>query len=220
MVYPIELRTNANNGDEHEDDYATTPRNYYSADLAWSQVINQRLQVSFDGELIYQKGYLGLPFHRVYFNDASVHVEHLPSTRFKVPLGVRANYFLGDKFIIRTWYRNYHDDWCINSNTLQIETSVKINPFFSITPFYRYYQQSAVKYFAPYEDHTTDDEYYTSNYDLSKFNSNFFGAGFRIAPPKGVFNIQHVNALEIRYGHYKRSDGLSSNIVSLSLKFK
>jgi uncharacterized protein DUF3570 len=178
------------------------------------------LQVSVDAELIYQKGYLGLPFHRVYFNDASVHVENLPSTRLKIPLGLRANYFFGDKLIIRSWYRNYLDDWGINSNAVQLETSIKINPFFSITPFYRYYQQSAVKYFARNEEHTTGDEFYTSNYDLSKFNSNFFGAGFRIAPPKGVFNVQHLNALELRIGHYKRTDGLNSNIVSLSLKFK
>ena len=224
LVYPIELRADSTSSgggrDEHENHYASTPRNSFSGSLSWSQIINQRLQVMVDGEVIYQSGYLGLPFHRVYFNDATVHVENLPSTRLKIPLGLRANYFIGDKFIVRTWYRNYHDDWGINSNAFQGEISVKINPFFSITPFYRYYQQSAAKYFAPYEAHTAKDEFYTSNYDLSKFNSNFFGAGFRIAPPKGVFNIQHVNALEVRVGHYKRTDGLNSNIVSLSLKFK
>jgi hypothetical protein len=103
---------------------------------------------------------------------------------------------------------------------VQLETVVKLTPFFSITPFYRFYQQSASKYFAPYQAHTAADEFYTSNYDLSKFNSNFYGAGFRISPPKGVFNMQHVNALEMRYGHYQRTDGLNSNIISLSLKFK
>jgi hypothetical protein len=173
-----------------------------------------------DGELIYQDGYLGLPFHRVYFTDGSIHVEALPSTRLKIPLGLRANYFIGDKVILRTWYRNYHDDWGINSNALQVETVVKLTPFFSITPFYRFYQQSAAKYFAPYEQHTAADEFYTSNYDLSKFNSNFFGAGFRIAPPSGIFNIQHLNALEVRYGHYSKTNGMHSNIISLSLKFK
>ena len=88
-----------------------------------------------EGELVYQQGYLGLPFHRVYFADNSVHVENLPSTRLKIPLGIRANYFIGDKFILRTWYRNYHDDWGINSNTVQVETVVKLTPFFSVTPF-------------------------------------------------------------------------------------
>jgi hypothetical protein len=170
--------------------------------------------------MIYQHGYLGLPFHRVYFKDQSVHVENLPSSRLKIPLGLRANYFIGDKLILRTLYRYYHDDWGINSNALQVETVVKLTPFFSITPFYRYYQQSAVNYFAPYATHTADEAYYTSNYDLSKFNSNFFGVGFRMAPPDGVFKIQHVGALEVRYGHYKKTTGMNSNIISLNIKFK
>ena len=128
--------------------------------------------------------------------------------------------FAGDKLIFRTWYRNYHDDWGIKSNTIQLETVYKITPFFSVTPFYRYYQQSAADQFAGFQQHTTADEFYTSNYDLSKFNSNFYGAGFRIAPPNGVFKIKHLNSLEIRYGHYGRTTGMNSDIVTLHLKFK
>jgi hypothetical protein len=219
LIYPVELR-NSGGGEHDEDNYASASRNSFSGNLAWSQIINQRLQLVIDGELIYQKGYLGLPFHRVYFNDASVHVENLPSTRLKIPLGLRANYFIGDKFILRTWYRNYHDDWGINSNAVQVETSVKITPFFSITPFYRFYQQSATKYFAPYGAHTANDQLFTSNYDLSNFTSHFFGAGCRVAPPKGVFNQQHLSALEIRAGHYAKNNGMNSNIISLSIKFQ
>jgi hypothetical protein len=219
LIYPIELRTN-NGGGGDENNYPSTPRNSVSGSLGWSQIINKQFQISLDAEMIYQHGYLGLPFHRVYFKDQSVHVENLPSSRLKIPVGLRANYFIGDKFILRTWYRYYHDDWGINSNALQVETVVKLTPFFSITPFYRYYQQSAVDYFAPYATHAANETYYTSNYDLSKFNSNFFGAGFRMAPPDGVFKIQHVGALEVRYGHYKKTTGMNSNIISLNIKFR
>jgi hypothetical protein len=220
LIYPIELRTANGSGSRDENDYATTPRNSISGSLGWSQIINKRFQVSLEAEMIYQHGYLGLPFHRVYFNDQTVHVENLPSSRLKIPLGIRANYFISDKFILRTWYRYYYDDWGINSNALQVETVLKLTPFFSVTPFYRFYQQSAVNYFAPYEMHTVADKFYTSNYDLSKFNSNFFGAGFRIAPPGGVFKIQHLNAMEVRYGHYQKTNGMNSNIISLNLKFR
>ena len=219
LIYPIELRTGTGTSGE-DDDYATTPRNTFNLDLSWSQIINQRLQVMLDGEVVYQHGYLGLPFHRVYFADNTVHVENLPSSRLKIPMSIRANYFISDKFILRTWYRYYHDDWNINSNTLQLETVVKFTPFFSVTPFYRFYQQTAADHFAPYRVHTAADTYYTSNYDLSKFNSSFFGAGFRIAPPDGVFKIQHWNSLELRYGHYKKNIGMNSDIISLNVKFK
>jgi hypothetical protein len=217
LIYPVELR----NGSSREgDDYATTGRNTFSGGASWSQIINKNLQVLLEGEVVYQQGYLGLPFHRVFFDDNSVHVENLPSTRLKIPLGLRANYFIGDKFILRTWYRNYRDNWGINSNAVQVETVFKLNPFLSITPFYRFYQQSAANYFAPYQVHTAADEFYTSNYDLSKFNSNFFGAGFRISPPEGVFKLNHFNSLELRYGHYLKTTGMNANIISINLRFK
>jgi hypothetical protein len=138
----------------------------------------------------------------------------------KIPLGIRANYFFGDKVILRTWYRNYHDNWGVKSNTVQVETVFKATPFFSVTPFYRFYQQNAADYFAPYKVHTAADAFYTSNFDLSKFNSNFYGAGIRLAPPGGVFKIQHLSQLELRYGHYQRTTGMNSNIISLNLEFK
>jgi hypothetical protein len=96
---------------------------------------------------------------------------------------------------------------------------VKLTPFFSVTPFYRYYTQSAANYFAAYEQHKTTDTYYTSNYALSAFNSHFFGAGIRVAPPKGLFN-SHLSSLELRFGHYTQTTDLVSNVVSLHLQFK
>lgn len=213
-ILPVELRTG--NG----EDYSSKSRNSYSSSFSYSQIVNQRLQLMFLLDLVYQKGYLGLPFHRVYYNDNSVHREELPSSRFKIPIGFRANYFVGDNIIVRSFYRYYHDDWGINAHTIDLETAVKINPFFSVAPFYRYYTQSAADYFAPYQQHTVADIYYTSNYDLSKFNSNFYGAGFRITPPKGVFGFSHFNMLELRYGHYTKTTGMKADIVSLNLKFK
>ena len=218
-ILPVELRPNNGGGDD--DDYGSKARNSFSTSLSYSQVINKNLQVMFLLDLVYQKGYLGLPFHRVYFlNENLPHVENLPDSRFKLPLGFRANYFAGDKVIIRTFYRYYRDDWGLNAHTFELETPVKVTPFFSITPFYRYYNQGAVDYFSPFKTHTASDQYYTSNYDLSKFNSNFYGAGFRIAPPKGVLGMQHLSMLEMRYGHYTKSVGMQSDIISLNLKFK
>jgi hypothetical protein len=217
LIYPIELRPN---GSGDDDSYGTAGRNTYSGSFSWSQIINTQLQVMLEAELVYQTGYLGLPFHRVYFNDGSVHVENLPTSRMKLPLGVRASYFLGDRFILRGWYRYYHDDWGINSNAVMIETVFKVNPFFSITPYYRFYQQTAADYFGAYMEHSGADNYYTSNYSYAKFNSHFLGAGFRIAPPKGVFHIQRVNSLELRYGHYQKTTDLNANIISMHIGFR
>ena len=212
MIYPIELRNGRSGG--------TQSRSTYGSTVSFSQIINRRLQVLFLMDLAYQNGFLSLPFNRVYFRDSSVDIEKLPAQRFKFPTSFRVNYFAGDIFVLRGFYRYYQDDWGLKSNTAEIETVVKITPFVSFSPFYRYYTQSAVKYFAPYQMHDKVESFYTSDYDLSKFDSHFLGTGFRFVSPRGILGIAKFNAVEIRYGHYTRQTGLVSNIISLNAKFK
>jgi len=231
LIYPSEFNpmlTNVNNsygGDGHhnsgnDDDNGSSPRETYSASLGYTQIIDPSLQIAFLADVVAQNGYLSLPFHRVYFSNGKDTIEKLPSSRYKLPVGFRLNYFMGDNIVFRTYYRYYLDNWGIRSNTANLEISYKVSPFFSISPFYRFYNQSAARYFAPYEEHSPTDEYYTSNYEYAKFNSQFFGVGFRVAPPNGVFGWQHLHELEIRYGHYTQTTNLVSNVISLSLGFK
>lgn len=218
VILPIELRT-GNTGKGHEE-YDTAPRNSFSASFSLSQVINQKFQASLILEPSYQKGLLATKYQRDYFTDGSLRSETLPDKRYKLPIGLRMNYFLDDRFVIRTFYRYYMDNWGIRAHTAELEVPVKINSFFSISPFYRYNNQVGTKYFAPYGQHSPSEQYFTSDYDLSTLTSDFYGAGIRFAPPKGVFGWQRLNMLELRYGHYSRSTSLVSNIVSLNLKFK
>ena len=197
-----------------------TPRNTFSGSLTFSQVVNKNLQFSLIAEGVAQNGYLGLPFHRVYFTDGSEKIENLPSTRFKLPLGIRLNYFLGDKVIFRSYYRYYTDDWGIKAHTASLEVPYKISSFVSISPFYRYYIQTASTYFAPYAQHQASDPYYTSNYNLSAFTSQFFGVNVRITPEKGVFHIPFFNMVELRYGHYTQTTGLQANNIGINFRFK
>ena len=216
LIEPVELRTNMMGHDQ----YGSAARNTFAGSLSYSQIINERFQVMLLGDIVQQHGYLSLPFHRVYFKDNSVHQENLPSSRLKIPLGFRANYFVGDKMIIKTYYRYYTDNWGLNSHTADVEVPIKLTSFFSISPFYRYYTQTAAKYFAPYQAHSATEQYYNSNYDLAKFNSNFFGAGIRFAPPKGILGLQSISMLELRYGHYTKNINMSADIISLNIKYK
>jgi hypothetical protein len=218
VILPIELRTAIQQ--QRKNDYASAGRDSYSSSFTFSQSLTQRLQLSLLLDLVYQTGYLSTPFHRIYFTNGTETNEKLPSSRFKIPAALRLNYFVGDKFIIRSYYRFYHDDWGLTAHTFNIELPVKITPFISVSPFYRYYSQNGVKYFAPYMGHAATEQFYTTDDDLSKFNSNTEGVGLRFAPPGGVFGIQHLNDLEIRFAHYNRTDGLNSNIITLALKFK
>lgn len=220
VILPIELRTGRQQGRGEERNYASAARNSFSSSFTFSQQLTQRFQLSLLLDLINQTGYLSTPFHRIYFTNGTESNEKLPSTRFKIPAGIRLNYFVGDKFVIRSFYRFYHDNWGLTAHTFNIEVPVKLTSFLSVSPFYRYYTQSGVKYFASYMKHAATEAFYTTDDDLSKFNSNTEGVGLRYAAPDGVFGIQHLNDLELRFAHYNRTDGLNSYIVTLALKFK
>jgi hypothetical protein len=148
-------------------------------------------------------------------------VERLPATRLKTPFGARINYYISQTFKLRTYYRYYTDDWGITSHTGRVELPVSLSPAFTVTPTYRYYQQTAASYFAPFETHLSTEQFYTSDYDLSAFHSNQLGVALGYTnifsrPGKLKIALKNVN---LRFSHYGRSDGLKANIVSFGLKF-
>jgi hypothetical protein len=221
VIYPFELRLGlgaGNKGDEGSGSYK--PRNSFNASFSLSQIINTRLQLSLLLDLAYQKGQLGTLYQRVYFQDNSVHAENLPQSRFKIPVGFRMNYFAGDRFVVRSLYRFYKDDWGINAHSIELETPYKITPFFSLSPFYRFYTQTAANQFAGFQAHTSQDNFYTSDFDLSKFTSQYAGLNLRFTSANGILGMKKLNTFELRYGHYNRSNGLNSNNLTLALKFK
>lgn len=216
IILPVEFRGNAAMGLLPTD----TRRNSFNSSLSYSRVVNTRLQFALLIDPSYQQGLLGTPYQRVYFNDGSERVEHLPDTRIKFPVGLRASYFAGDIFIIRSFYRYYQDSWGLMANTISLEAVCKITPFVSVSPFYRFYSQSAVDYFAPYGNHKLNDAYYTSDYDLSELTSHLAGITFRLVSDAGILGIRKFNALELRYGHYIRNTGLQSDEFTLAVKFR
>lgn len=222
VILPSELRPgfypSGAEDDQRGIDYK--PRNSYSLALSLSQVVNERLQMMAVLEPGFQEGLLSTPFHRVYFSNGNHTTERLPGTRFKVPLGLRLSYFAGDQTVIRAFYRFYADTWGMLAHTINLEVPYKISPFFSVSPFYRFNTQQAVNYFKPYGKHLSNQSFYTSDYDLSTFQSSFIGAGVRLSPPGGIGGLAPFNALELRYGYYHRSNGMLGHSVTLMMKFK
>ncbi len=209
MILPYELRGSNYNADTWKS------KNSFSLNTSFSQVINQRLQMSVLADLAYQKGILATPYNRVYFNNNTVFNEKLPDSRVKVPLGVRLNYFAGNNVIFRLYYRYYWDNWGMQANTASIEMPVKLSPNFSLSPFYRFSTQTGTKYFNDYKTADPTAQFFTSDYDLSKFSSNNVGVNLHFVPADwGIFK-----AVDVRYSYYKRSDNLSANNLTLALKF-
>ena len=217
VILPTELRTGVTGGRNNP----TSPRNSYSASLTFAQVVTQCFQFALLADPSYQSGLLATKYQRVFFNNNAVQSENLPDKRWKLPLGVRGSYFVGDNVVLRGLYRFYTDEWGLNAHTANLEAAIKLSPFLSISPFYRFYTQTAADYFAPKFGHIPASSFYTSDYDLAKFDSHYFGAGIKWSPPSGVMGVGAFHTIELRYGHYERNTAvLSSDMISLNLKFK
>jgi hypothetical protein len=222
-LYPIELRYTG-------IDYVDTDKRYSTnLDMILSQVINKRLQASVSSGFIYQTGLLNTPFHRVYFeNEDQPTVERLPDKKLRIPMSVRIHYFLGDRIIFRTFYRYYWDTFDVVAQTISLEMPIKITNFIVIQPFYRFHWQQGSKYFAPYKVHQPEEEFYSSDNDLSTFSSYFVGAGFKYSPALGIGTFKAKNdggrslvfrEVQLRGGSYRRSDGLNSWLISCGFGF-
>ncbi|MEZ4828887.1 MAG: DUF3570 domain-containing protein [Bacteroidia bacterium] len=222
VIFPEELR---NPG------LASVPtdrRRSYNLSATWSQIITPRLQASLSGEIVVQTGLLSTPFHRVYFlGETLPKIEKLPLFRIKYPVGFRVNYYVSDYFIFRTYYRLYYDSFSIVAHTASMEIPLKIGPFFSVYPFYRFHTQSASRYFDTYGQHLLSDEFYTSDFDLSAFYSHKYGLGITFAPALGILRFKQKNnrtgklkSLDIRYAYYTRSDGLSAATAGMGFGFQ
>ncbi len=217
--FPIELRRTVT--------IPTNKRSSYNLSAVFSQVLNKQMQIAISAEAIYMTGLLSTPFHRVYFSDMNtLDIERLPQSRLKIPLSVQFNYFISDRFILRSYYRYYEDDFGIKAHTASLELPIKINNSISISPFFRYHTQEGSIYFAPYKTHLSTEQYYTSDFDLSTLKSKHMGVAFGYYP---VYGLAHANLLnrqmsfksiEFRTAYYMRNTGLNSFIGSVNLQFQ
>lgn len=151
----------------------------------------------------------------------------LPRLCTKYPASLRLTYYATNLVQLRGFYRFYNDNFGIRAHTFELEAPLKVTQFFTLYPFYRYHTQTAADYFAPYLAHSVTDEYYTSDYDLSAFSAHKVGVGMRYAPLYGIgrfktpfgHGITKFKSLDLRYGYYRQSTGLTANVVSFDLAF-
>lgn len=247
LIYPYELRPPGNRG---EDDFSNSAldlnvpgydpsfnphsskgRNSFSMGMGLSQILSKRLVAYISADIIYQNGLLSTPFHRIYFADQEDYfyenfhladdIEQLPGSRLKSALGARLNYFLSDRFTLRTYYRYYYDDWGIRSQTVSFELPIKISDKFTVYPSYRFYNQTAANYFAPYNQHLSTAQYYTSDYDLSKFQANNYGFGISYTD---IFTKSHIwkfglKSIDLKFNKYDRDSEFTATMFSFGVKF-
>jgi hypothetical protein len=209
LVYPVELR--------YKSWFARYQRKSYNFNLNYQQTINKRMILGILPGLSYQQGLLSTPYHRVYFTNGALKVENFPFSRLKVPVGLQLNSFIGDSYILRTYYRFYWDNFHIVAHTLDLELEIKLTPGFSLTPQARYYTQTAAFFFRPFEGSQPNQTYYSSDYDYASFQAYEGGLEADFGNLGKGRKTVYFNNLSLRYSFYKRTDGLYNHMITLMM---
>lgn len=210
LVYPAELR--------YKDWYNTYRRESFNFKLGLQQILNKRNILGIYPEITYQTGLLATPFHRIYYNDGSIGVENFPEQRIKAILGLKLNSFVRNRIILKNRLELYSDNFGVNGIAIENETSIKLTPLFILTPSLRLSTQKGSKYFKPYMEHSPEDKYVTSDYDLSKMQTLQLGLAMRYMSGKNLNGSVVFNEMLFQYLYYNRSNQLHAHIISIVLK--
>lgn len=163
-----------------------------------NQILDKNSLVSAALTLGYSDGYLNDPYKVVQRTDivelpdgeggtielpvVNLYLENRPDTRFRQVLqfGGR-HYFDGVRGAADATYRFSHDDFGVTSHTLQVEWRQAIGERIELTPFFRYYNQTAADFFVntlddvpvetPSDDPGGSAPNYSADYRLSNFDA-------------------------------------------------
>lgn len=207
LIYPEELRD--------KEWYSRYRRHSYTLKLGYNKAVNKRSVVGVFPALTYQEGLLSTPFHRIFFDDDTKAVEKLPKHRYKASIGLRWHHFAGGRYIVKSTVNPYIDSWGVLGVSLENETAIKLNPVWTLLPNARIYTQKGSRYFAGYKQHSSADKYYTSDYDLSAYQTYSIGLGVKYIPHHKLYKSISMSTILVRYNYYHRTDGLRGHILTV-----
>ena len=206
------------------DGFLTVPQDKTSSDflLGVTQLLGPSTVFSANLTLGYSDGFLNDPYKRVYFvskngvyagNLYTVFPEHRPGHKFRQVAYFSLQHFF-DKAdgALEATYRFSHDDFGIIANTISIQWNQKLGKYVTLSPLFRYYNQTEADFYATQFPGDPVDQanlpipaYYSSDYRLSSFNSFTYGVSLSV-------KIHQHASIDLSYKHYVMSgtDGVTS----------
>ncbi len=207
-----------------EDPSITSPRNKNTTDglLGISQILDQNTIVGANFTLGYSDGYLSDPYKQVLFIDFpyptpgepfTTFPENRPDHKFRqVAFLSLQHYFEPLQGAADVSYRFYHDSFDISAHTAAIQWNQKIGRYVMLSPFVRYYTQTAASFYGTQfpGDPTNPTvyptpEYYSADYRLSALYSWTYGISLSV-------RVQKHLSLEVAYKYYEMhgTDGVTA----------
>ncbi len=193
--------------------------------LLVSQTLGKRTAGSLELFVSQQDGVLSTPYHEVVIgphapdDPAGEHVaERLPDSRLRKALALRLNHTFSDRFVLRTGYRYYSDDWGITAHTIDLEPHFRLRSDREmwLFPILRYGTQTGADYFGVPGTFTGAESYYTSDWDLAETTMLKYGLGWTVNTRPGQTWLGILRRFEVRATVYDRDDGLSAFSTSFA----
>jgi hypothetical protein len=193
----------------------------YDLFLGLSQLLDKSTVLSANLTLGYAEGYLNDQYKAIQRDEllfgipvTTLYRENRPSSRLRGVLQLQGtHYFEKTNSALDAVVRLSQDDYGVFSQTLQVEWRQELFSRLEITPFFRYYQQSAADFFhntlnevnvgtpQDYPDGTGPN--YSADYRLSSMATMSLGL-------KARFRITENISLSAAYEHYDMS-GIGGN---------
>lgn len=199
-------------------------RTIYSLDLTMSQLLTRSDIIQLGFTYINMDGMLNNISNTVYVasnpysNTLSRVEEQLPTTRERFAVKLSEVHGFTDSTALHSNYRYYNDSWGVVAHTAELALAQSFHDddvFLKLS--YRYYDQTAVKYYA--QSFATQQSYMTSDSDMEAFDGHRFGV--HADHNLGEKSYWGVDLNELTLGaavyHYTRSNDLKYTIVQLGV---
>lgn len=199
-------------------------RTIYSLDLTMSQILTRSNIAQIGFTYINMDGMLNNISNTVfvtsnpYANTLSRVEEALPTSRERFAVKLTDVHGFTDSLALHSSYRYYNDSWGVEAHTAELALATSFMDDSAFMQFsYRYYDQTAVKYYA--HSFATPETYMTSDSDMEKFTGHRFGIhSDHNLGDKNYFGLD-VHELTLGGGvyHYTRSNDLNYTIVQFGV---
>lgn len=141
---------------------------YYNGYVARAKVHSPVWQTQIGMYLGMYDGYLDDPYR---IRDVR------PDSRQQLALVARSRYFLsGMKAALHSNYRYYHDDWGIDSHTLELAWYQSLSNSFRVSPRLRYYSQGQADFYVDTDSGVREGDQ-SSDFRLSTYGALGYGLG-------------------------------------------
>jgi hypothetical protein len=149
-------------------------RDEQDLDLSLTQLLSPKTSMQFVYSSIRTNGFIARP-NESFVTSAFTLYARYPDTRKGDAYAIRLVTLLNEPTSLHLYYRYYHDDWHINSDTVNVELYRDLSRTFVVGARYRYYDQDKAYFAKDLDTYTPADQLIAVDYRMYAFRTDTMG---------------------------------------------